>query len=410
MTYDVIIIGGGLTGLQMALSLGSYDLRVAVVDKAPLSDVTNADFDGRTCAISYASANLMKKTGVWEHLIAHASPMYNIDIEDGDIVRGKSPFSVHFDCDIVGGEPLGYIVENNITRSTQYTVLSKMKNVDYFAEKSIKNIHRDDKGVQVFLNEGIELKAKLIVGCDGRNSQVRKNANIDTVGWKYDQMGIVCTIDIERQHKGLAVELFLPSGPFALLPMTDNRMSVVWSEKSHIAKDLLGVSEQDFLYHLQQRVGKKFGEIKVVEDKRYVYPMSLMHAKTYIGTRLALVGDSAHGMHPIAGQGLNLGFRDVAALVECVVLAHRRGDDIGKESVLKEYEQYRYADATALLTITDFLTRLFSNNNGFLKAGRVLGLGLVNKVNPLKKLFMMHAMGRSGTHIPRLLKGKDLLD
>ena len=408
MQYDAVIIGGGLTGLQTAISLGKHGLSVAVIDRASVKDIVDADFDGRTCAIAYASANLMKKSGVWDAIKPHACPMLNIDIEDGDLIKGKSPLSVHYDCALVGGEPLGYIVANNILRSKQYEALQNIDGVDYFAEAMVETIERNEKHAKVTLADKTELVGSLVIGCDGRASMVRKSAGIETVGWSYNQTAIVCTVQCEKPHNGIAVELFLPSGPFAMLPMVDNKMSIVWSERPEVAKSLLALSTDDFLFHLKQRFGTRFGDISVVDDARFSYPVSMMHAKTYIDTRLALVGDSAHGMHPIAGQGLNVGLRDVAGLVECMVIAKRNGQDIGGDGVLKEYEQFRYADTTALLAITDGLTRLFSNNNSLLRLARTLGLGAVNKIVPVKKLFMEHAMGRVGTHIPKLLKGENI--
>ena len=408
MQYDAVIVGGGFTGLQTALSLGKHGLSVAVIDRASVKDIIDADFDGRTCAIAYASTNLMKQSGVWDAIKPYACPMLNIDIEDGDLIKGKSPLSAHYDCALVGGVPLGYIVENNITRSKQYEALQKMEGVDYFAEATVETIERNEKYAKVTLADKTELVGSLVIGCDGRGSMVRKSACIETVGWSYNQTAIVCTVQCEKPHNFIAVELFLPSGPFAMLPMLDNKMSIVWSERPEVAKSLLALSPDDFLFHLKQRFGNRFGDISVVDDARFSYPMSLMHAKTYIDKRLALVGDSAHGMHPIAGQGLNVGLRDVAALVECMVIAKRNGQDVGSYEVLKEYEQFRYTDNTTLLAITDGLTRLFSNNNSLLRLARTLGLGVVNKIVPVKKLFMQHAMGRAGTHIPKLLKGEDI--
>ena len=408
MQYDALIVGGGLSGLQTALSLGTHDMRVAVIDRLPLKDIVNADFDGRTCAISYASANVMKKSGVWDSLSPYACPMTNIDIEDGNMLGDVSYFSMHYDSDLVGGEPLGYIIENNTMRTKQYEALQKLDRVDYFADTIISDIICDDKQSKIILSDGRELVGSVVLGCDGRNSLVRQSAHIEQVEISYNQSAIVCTVTCEKPHNGLALELFLPSGPFAMLPMTENRMSIVWSEKPEMVKRYLNMTESDFSYHLQQRAGDRYGRISVVADRRFSYPLSMRHAKRYVSTRLALIADSAHGMHPIAGQGLNVGIRDVAAMVECMVNAKRNGVDVGSDAVLKEYEQYRYADNTALLAITDGLTRLFSNDNSALRLARTLGLGMLNKIPPAKKLFMRHAMGTAGTHIPKLLKGEDI--
>ncbi len=402
--YDVIIVGGGLSGLQMAVCLGMHHIRVCVVDKTPVSTVINSPDDGRTCAIAYASVNLFKHTGVWDLVGDEACPMHHIRIEDGDLIKGLSYFSMQYDRQLVDGEDLGYIVENNTLRRCQYARLQSLPTVTYLENRTVTDFVTSDNMATITLDNGTYITTKLVIGADGKFSKMRHMVGIKVTQWQYDQTAIVCTLNCEKPHNNTALELFLPSGPFASLPLSDNRMSIVWSEKTALVNDLLALSEGDFNMQLQHRMGDWLGKVSVCGNNRWSYPLSLMHAHTYISNRFCLIADSAHAMHPIAGQGFNMGVRDIAALTEVVTNAYKGCEDWGAQSVLKQYEQYRYADNTALVMICDGLTRLFSNNNSILKTARVLGLGALDKVPFAKKIFMKHAMGTLGTHIPPLLK------
>ncbi|MGB1361283.1 MAG: UbiH/UbiF/VisC/COQ6 family ubiquinone biosynthesis hydroxylase [Alphaproteobacteria bacterium] len=400
--YDVIIVGGGLSGLQTAVSLAHYGVSACVIERGSIDSIINDKFDGRTCAIAKASSNLMKKTGVWDKVEKIAEPMWDIDIQDGDLVKGASPFSMHYNCDLVGGEALGYIFENNALRKGLYQRLQELDNAKLY--DGVENFDYEINETQVdFEFNDNKVSGKLLIACDGKFSKIREQQNIELVKWNYNQTAIVCTVDCEKNHRGTAVELFLPSGPFASLPMNDNKMSIIWSEKTDIVPELMSLNTQDFKNQLKQRFGDWLGDIRVVDDKRFSYPLSLQHAKTYIKPRLALVADSAHSMHPIAGQGFNMGMRDIAALTECLVNAKRQGRDIGDMEVLQQYEQFRYVDNTALVMVCDGLTRLFSNDVGILRLARVAGLGMLDKIRPAKKFFMKHAMGMVGFSIPLLL-------
>ncbi len=402
--YDVIIVGGGLAGLQMAICLGMHHMRICVVDKASIDTVVHCPDDGRTCAIAYASANVFKHTGVWALVGDKVCPMHHIRIEDGDLVKGVSYFRMHYARQLVDGADLGYVVDNNTLRTCQYQRLQQLTTVTYMPNTTVKAFTTSAHMATVQLDTGDSITAKLVVGADGKFSKMRDMVGIKTTQWTYKQTAIVCTMDCEKPHNNTAVELFLPSGPFASLPLLHNRMSIVWSERSHLVDDILALPADDFNAQLQNRTGDWLGKVQVYGDNRWSYPLSLMHAHTYISDRFCLIADAAHSMHPIAGQGFNMGMRDIAALSEVVTQAYNNGSDWGTHKVLKQYEQYRYADNTALVMICDGLTRLFSNNNSLLKTARVLGLGTLDNIPFAKKIFMKHAMGTLGTHIPPLLR------
>ena len=402
--YDVIIVGGGLAGLQQAICFGVENMRVCVIDKTPISTVINSPDDGRTCAVAYASANLFKRTGVWDIVGDTACPMHDIRIKDGDLVKGLSYFSMHYDRNLVQGKDLGYIVENNMLRKCQYQRLQQIPNVSYMEKTAVIDFHSTVDSATITLDNNTQITAPLVVGADGKFSKMRDMVGISISQWTYSQTAIVCTVQCEKPHNNTAVELFLPNGPFALLPLLNNRMSIVWSEQSDLVDDLINLPNAEFTDQLRHRIGDGLGDISVCSDKRWQYPLGMMHAHTYISNRFCLIADAGHSMHPIAGQGFNMGVRDIAALSEVVTDAYKNGTDWGAESVLKQYEQYRYADNTSLVLVCDGLTRLFSNTNSVLKTARVLGLGALDKIPFAKKIFMKHAMGTLGTHIPPLLK------
>lgn len=402
-SYDVIIVGGSLSGLQMAVSLGSYGVSVCVIDRSKIIDILNDEFDGRTCAIASASSNLLKHTGVWEKVEKYASPMLDIHIQDGDVVKGMSAYSMHYDNNLVNGEALGYIFENNTLRRCQYERLCELDNVDYIEDSQVLDYQINDNEV-IFKINGKTISGKLLLACDGKFSKIREKEKFKTINWDYKQTAIVCTVDTKDNHNGVALELFFPGGPFGVLPMQGNKMSVIWSEQDEIAKQVLKMNNNDFKEHLKQRFGDWLGDISVTDNKVYSYPLTAHHTTGYIKHRLALVGDSAHSMHPIAGQGFNMGIRDIASLTECIVKAKKAGRDIGSIETLKHYEQYRYFDNASLVLICDGLVKLFSNDIGIIRTLRVAGMGILNKIIPAKKFFMQHARGMVGTNIPSLLK------
>jgi 2-octaprenyl-6-methoxyphenol hydroxylase len=400
INVDVLVVGGGLNGLPFAIAVAAAGLKVLVLEREEPKHLTDAEFDGRVSAIAHASRNLFRSCGIWDHVRAK-EPMLDIRITDG-----PSKFFLHYDHRQLGDEPFGHMVENRHLREALYTRANEIPTLTIKAPAEYTDINRDSSGVTAHLASGETVMARLLVAADGRNSPIRKQAGIKTVGWSYDQMGIVCTIEHEIPHHGVAQERFLNPGPFAILPMTGNRSSLVWTEPTAIAKVIMALPDADFHREMAKRFGDYLGELKVV-GPRWSYPLTLHQSERYTDLRLALIGDAAHGMHPIAGQGLNLGLRDVAALAEVVIDAARLGMDIGGATVLDDYQRWRRFDSVVLLAITDGLNRLFTNDVPPVRLARDLGLAAVNKMPNLKGLFMEHARGTVG-NMPRLLRGEAL--
>jgi 2-octaprenyl-6-methoxyphenol hydroxylase len=402
----VLIVGGGMAGLTLAAALGSAGVDTAIVDRETEAARTADRFDVRTTALSFGSRRLMEGAGIWDKLAPHASPILDIRIADG-----KAPVFLHYDHAEVGDEPFGHIVENRLIRMAQFERLSELPNVTALAGVGVEALERRPGIADARLADGRTIRAELVVGADGRGSFVRRTAGIGTVSWRYDQKAIACTIAHENPHNGLAVEHFLPAGPFATLPMTDgedgaHRSSIVWTEEARLADRFAALSDADFLDELRRRAGAYLGEIGLI-GRRYVYPLGVLHANEYVAERLALVGEAAHAIHPIAGQGLNMGMRDVAALAEIVVDAARVGADVGAAAGLARYQRWRRFDNVTLVAVTDGLDRLFSNAVPPVQLARDAGLAMVGRLPPVKRFFMRHAMGMVG-QLPRLLKGEPL--
>ncbi|NQV57178.1 MAG: 2-octaprenyl-6-methoxyphenyl hydroxylase [Rhodospirillales bacterium] len=395
---DVLIVGGGLVGATQAIALGQAGLSVLVVDRLIARGQLDEGFDGRASAIAQAPKRMLERLGVWQHL-TEATPILDIRVADGD-----SLLFLHYDHQEIGDQPLGYMVENRHMRQALFARLAELTSVRYLAPAEINDITRDENNVRVRLKDGVQLRAALIIGADGRSSQVREHAKIPLTRWSYDQTGIVCTIAHEKPHNNVAHEHFYPSGPFAILPISGNRSSIVWTERDKNVPGLMALDDAAFTKELAARFGDFMGDLKL-NGPRWSYPLDLQFARNYSDKRLAVVGDAAHGMHPIAGQGLNVGLRDVAALAEVLIDAHRLGLDIGASHVLRGYDQWRRFDTTVMLALTDGLNRLFSNDLAPVRLARDVGLAAVNKSGPLKKVFMRHAMGAAG-RLPKLLKGE----
>ena len=395
--FDVIVNGGGMVGMSLAIALARLGIQVAVVDKAPLSQQLESAFDGRVSAISYGSKCILDSIGVWNFMAAEAEP-----IRDIRVVDGAMPVFLHYDHKEVGDVPLGYIVENRHTRVALQQAASSLPTLTLFEKQSPIALERDDAWATLRLQNGQSLRCRLLIAADGKTSALRSLAGIETMEWAYDQTAIVCTIAHENPHNGLAQERFLPAGPFAVLPMQGNRSSLVWVEPKDRVDLYLALSEDEFVQEIQERVGGHLGAIQTIGE-RFSYPLSLMHAKSYTSHRLALAGDAAHGMHPIAGQGVNLGFRDVAVLSELIGERFRLGLDIGGEDVLDAYQQWRRFDNISMLAVTDGLNRLFGINLLPVQLIRGLGLWAVGKMPPLKRFLMRHAMGLVGD-LPKTIK------
>ena len=398
---DVLVIGGGIAGLTLGCALGGAGVAVALVEPRPLALLTAAVFDGRTTAVAAGSQAALAAIGVWPAMAAEAQPILDIRVSDG-----HSPLFLHYDHREVGAEALGYIVENRVIRGVLLDYLSNLPNVTLVAGRHVARLDRDAALARATLDDDTFIEARLAVATDGRNSPTRRAAGIETTAWGYRQIGIVCTVHHEIDHCGVALEHFLPAGPFAILPMTGRRSSIVWTERADLAPALLALDDDDFLAELTLRFGDFLGRLDIV-GPRFSYPLGLMHAQHYVAPRLALAGDAAHAIHPIAGQGLNIGWRDVAALAEVVIDALRLGSDPGSVATLERYKRWRGVDNAMMLAATDALNRLFSNDIAPVRLIRVAGLAAVNRAPPLKRLFMRHAMGLLGD-VPRLVRGEAL--
>jgi 2-octaprenyl-6-methoxyphenol hydroxylase len=399
--HELAIVGGGLVGLTLGIAVAEAGLDVAVIDRDDPAAMVAAGFDGRGSAIAYGSRQALAAIGLWDKVAEAASPILEIRVADDN-----APLFLHYDHRDVGEHPLGWIVENRTLRQALLARAAELPRLRHLAPLAVAEVERSAAGARVRLADGRTISARLVAAADGKASPLRQAAGIRTVTWSYPQTGIVVTVQHERPHQGVAVEHFLPAGPFAILPLTGNRSSIVWTERAELAPRLLALPAPKFAAELGRRFGDFLGGIEII-GPRWSYPLSFLHAERYVAERLALVGDAAHVIHPIAGQGLNLGLRDVAALAEVVVDARRLGLDIGDAQVLVRYEGWRRLDNWMLSAATDSLNRLFSNAIPTVKLARDLGLAAVDRLPPLKRLFMRHAMGVMG-ELPRLVRGEAL--
>jgi len=414
-TCDVIVGGGGMVGLTLALALARGGLSVLVADPVPKGALLDAKFDGRVSALAYAAVRMYRALGVWEHLEAHAQPINDILVSDGAPGRTASPFSLHFDAD-EAGTPLGHIAENRFIRAALFAAVDATPNLSIVAPASLSDLTADAQAITATLSNGQTMRARLAVAADGRESSMREHMGIGVVGWSYPQIGIVATVEHECPHNGVAYEHFLPAGPFAILPMTPasnseavghskaNRSSLVWTEREELAPRLMKLPEAEFNDEIAQRFGAHLGATRSA-GPRWSYPLKFHLARGYVRPRFALAGDAAHGIHPIAGQGLNLGLKDAAALAEIVLDAARLGLDFGAADILARYERWRRFDSFTLAAATDALTRLFSNDIAPLRALRDVGMGIVDRIGPARRFFMRHAGGDVGK-LPRLMRGE----
>lgn len=405
---DVILSGGGLVGQTLALALDQAGLSVAVIDASKPAETLAPAFDGRAFAIAFASYRMWRALGLGEQLDDVAQPIEQIMVTDGKLGRGPSLLHLHFDRAEMRDtdEPLGLMLEARHVRLALDTAVKARPTINMIQPMSVNAIERDAAGVTVTLADGRKLRAPLLAGTDGRRSFVRGAVGIRTIGWDYPVTAIVATIQHEKPHDAVAHEFFLPNGPFAILPLKGNRSNIVWAEPRAAAEALLKMDERDFLAELGKRFGNFLGELSL-EGPRFGYPLSLQLAERMIDQRVALAGDSAHGIHPLAGQGLNLGLKDCAALAECIADAVSLGLDPGDVSALERYQRWRRFDNVTMALGMEFFDKLFSNDIKPLRAARTLGLAAVNAVGPARRFFMKYAGGGAGD-LPKLLRGESL--
>jgi len=403
LTADVCIVGAGPVGGTLACRLASAGVSTAIVDRAALLPMEHPAFDGRAYAVAAGSRALLLEAGLWERLPDPPNPILDIRVTDGRVGRPASRLHLHFDHREAGDEPgpFGWMVEARGLRRALNAHVRELEHQRVFAPADA-TVERGTEGARVMIAGGPSIDCRLVIAAEGRNSPLREAAGIPVTRFDYSQTGIVCAISHEFPHHNVALEHFLPSGPFAVLPMapsTDaeaggaaNVSAVVWTERTRIAETMLRLDDVRFAREICRRLGDYLGAIHTV-GRRWNYPLSAMLAHRYVDTRLALAGDAAHGIHPIAGQGLNLGFRDAIALADLVIEAKQAGGDVGSPELLSRYQQARRPDNLAMLATTDGLDRLFSTNNPAVRLVRDLGIAAVDRTRPLKRVFMRRAMG-----------------
>ena len=403
---DILIVGGGLNGPALGVALARVGLRVIVVDARPADARAEVSFDGRAYALAVASKRMLEVIGVWPRLEGRVQPILQIKASDGVAGQGPAPFFLTFDHAEMEEGPMGFMAEDRLLYAAFLAAMGD-SGVTLISGETVVSQAVGGSGVEVVLASGRVLRASVLVGCDGRASGVASRAGIGRTGWRYGQTALVTAIAHEKHHQGIAQQFFMPSGPLAILPLVGGHLSsIVWSETEAQAAAVQALGDAAYLEALRPRFGDFLGEISLAGD-RFTYPLSLTLANSFVAPRVALVGDAAHGVHPIAGQGLNLGLRDVGALAQVLIEAQRRGEDIGAADVLERYQRWRRFDTTAMALGMDGVNRLFSNDNPVLRMGRDLGMGLVNAVPGLRRKFMRQAAGLSG-EVPKLLRGVEV--
>ena len=403
MNTDLIIVGGGLNGPALALAAAQAGFTVTIIDSLPLDTRKRINFDGRSYALAHASMRLLRGIGIWPAISDKAQPMLEIKVTDGRAGEGPSPWMMHFDHAEIEEGPMGFMVEDRHLRRAFLDAMAQDERITHMSGQTVVAQSVDAASAKITLASGTDITGSLLIGSDGRKSGTAERAGIKRTGWGYGQTAVVCAVKHEKPHGGIAHQFFMPGGPLAILPLTKDRSSIVWSETDAKAQALIAMSDDDFLAALRPAFGSFLGEISLI-GARFSYPLGLTLANSFIADRMALIGDAAHGVHPIAGQGLNAGLRDVAALADVLERARARGEDIGGAQALGRYQQWRRFDTATLALATDTFNRLFSNDNPLLRAARDIGMGLVNSAPGLRRGFIREAAGLTGD-LPRLMRG-----
>jgi len=397
--YDLVVCGGGMVGAALAAALGETPLRIAVIDlHKPKLRWPKDSWGIRTCAITRASQHVLENVGAWEYMVSHRVHPYS----EMHVWDSTGTGAVHFSAADVGEPNLGHIVENRVIQAALLKRLKELSNVDILCPARIGTLEWGEEQVTVTLEDGEVLTTALLVGADGRDSWVRSQAGITTQGWEYDQTAVITVVKTERHHRDTAWQRFTPEGPLAFLPLGDGRSSIVWSANPQHAECLLSLDDATFMAELEQAFEHTLGRITEIAE-RGAFPLRLQHAKNYIKPRLALIGDAAHAIHPLAGQGVNLGLADAATLAEVISDGLQQKKDIGSMRVLRRYERWRKSDNIAMMAAMDGFKRLFGSGLPPVRWGRNLGLTLTDILPPVKKHFIHHAMGMTG-HPPRLAR------
>ncbi len=406
--YDVVISGASFAGLALACALARAlgpDLRIAVLDRGTIGAAAPVP-DSRASALSAGSQRVLDVLGVWHPIAAEAQPVHRIEISDSSLEAGVRPVLLTYDNEVAPGEPASWIVPNAALMWALGAVAAAQSGIALLSATEAAGLDADEASAAVRLADGRALAAALVVAADGRRSPLREAAGVKVVGWTYPQTGIVTTVAHERPHEGVAVQHFLPAGPFAILPLRGDRSCITWTEDRQEARRILALDETAFLAEVDLRFGGRLGALSLA-GPRGSWPLEMHLARSYVAPRFALVGDAAHGVHPIAGQGLNLALRDVAALAEVVAEAARLGLDFGGKDALRRYERWRRFDSLVSAAAFDGLNRLFSNDWTLLRTVRDAGLAVVDRLPAVKRMLVGEAAGLSG-ELPRLIKGQPI--
>ena len=409
MKPDVVIAGGGINGAVLALGLARIGLAVVVVDKG----AGKVEPDGRAYALNLGVQRMLTVFGLWDDLQAHSEPILDMKISDakggirGDANgAGISPFYLHFNRAMMEGEALGFLIEDAPLRGVLSKAVDKHPLITVLSNTQVRGHTLTNGGVEISVSPNKTIHAKLLIGCDGRDSQVAKNAGIVRIGWDYPQSALVCALRHTKPHHGTAHQIFTPNGPLAVLPLRGNRVSIVWTQECKRAALIHGLDDAGYLAALRETLGDFLGEV-ALDGTRGTYPLGLALTESFVRARVALVGDSAHGIHPLAGQGLNLGLFDSAALCQILFDAVQNGEDIGAVNVLNRYQVWRRFDTCAMALATDGLNRLFSNDVPFVRGIRGLGLGAINALPFAKQGFARLGAG-AGAEVPKFMQGREL--
>ncbi|MFT7027412.1 MAG: 2-octaprenyl-6-methoxyphenol hydroxylase [Paracoccaceae bacterium] len=403
---DVIIVGGGLNGPVVALALAQAGLSVTLCDAALAQTRADPDFDGRAYSLALASQRLLDAIGAWAAVAPHAQPVWDVVVTDGRRGEAPSPLFLHFDHREMDEGAGSFMVEDRHLRPVLLAMVEAHPRITHRAPARVASHDRSGIGAAVTLDGGEVIRARVLIACDGKTSPIAARERITRLKSDYGQTGLVCAVGHRDPHNGVAYEHFLPSGPFAILPLQGNRASLVWTETTKEAARIAALPDAAYLDEVAQRFGDFLGPL-TLEGGRWSYPLTLSLADEWVRPKLALLGDAAHAVHPIAGQGLNLGLRDAAALAEVLVDAHRRGEDIGAIDVLRRYESWRRFDTVSLALGMDALNRLFSNDAPGLRLLRDAGMALAGALVPARRFFMRQAAG-IGHGAPRLMEGRKL--
>ena len=399
--FDVAIVGGGLNGPAMALAAAQAGLTVALIEAAPEGTARDAAFDGRGYALAHASVRMLRALGVWTDVDPKAQPI--LDIEVVGEHHDTAPGSLHFDHSEIDEGPMGWMLEDRHLRQALSQGVTASGGVRPYFGAKVRDIIAGPGHVDITTTAG-NLTASLVIGCDGRNSTVARTAGLTRTLADYNQTAVVCAVMLDRPHKATAWQVFRAAGPLAILPLPGDRASIVWAERPDRAADLMDMAEDTFLSALSDAFEGLF-EALSLDGRRYAYPLTLSLAKAMVGVRCALIGDAAHGIHPLAGQGLNQGFRDIAALADVIAAAHRRGEDIGSKGVLERYRQWRQFDASTLSLGTHAINSVFSNDNPAMKLLRGAALDAADRIPAVRRAMIREAAGLSG-ELPSLMAGR----